>query len=74
MAAIQNDWLNALQGEFRKPYYKELFQTVKQEYHTHRIYPPSDDIFNAFHLLLGTDGHALFAIGNTAAGLVAVFR
>ena len=50
MAAIQNDWLDALQGEFRKPYYKELFQTVKQEYHTHRIYPPADDIFNAFHL------------------------
>ena len=50
MAAIQNDWLDALQGEFRKPYYKELFETVKKEYHTHQIYPPSDDIFNAFHL------------------------
>ena len=50
MAAIQNDWLDALQGEFRKPYYKELFETVKKEYHTHKIYPPSDDIFNAFHL------------------------
>lgn len=22
MAAIQNDWLDALQGEFRQPYYK----------------------------------------------------
>lgn len=50
MAAIQNDWLDALQGEFRKPYYKELFETVKKEYRTHKIYPPSDDIFNAFHL------------------------
>lgn len=50
MAAIQNDWLDALQGEFRKPYYKELFETVKKEYHTHKIYPPADDIFNAFHL------------------------
>lgn len=50
MAAINNDWLEALQEEFRKPYYKELFQKVNQEYRTHRIYPPADDIFNAFHL------------------------
>ena len=47
---IQNDWLDAIGGEFRKPYYKELYQLVKDEYHTHVIYPPADDIFNAFHL------------------------
>ena len=23
---------------------------MNQEYRTHRIYPPADDIFNAFHL------------------------
>lgn len=50
MAMIQNDWLDAIGGEFRKPYYKELYQIVKEEYHTHVIYPPADDIFNAFHL------------------------
>ena len=50
MAAIQNDWLDALQGEFRQPYYKKLFQTVNEEYRTRRIFPPADDIFNAFHL------------------------
>ena len=50
MAMIQNDWLDAIGGEFRKPYYKELYQFVKEEYHTHVIYPPADDIFNAFHL------------------------
>lgn len=50
MAALNNDWLDALKGEFRKPYYKKLFETVNQEYRTHRIYPPADDIFNAFHL------------------------
>lgn len=50
MAAIQNDWLEVLQEEFKKPYYKKLFQTVKAEYSTHQIFPPSDDIFNAFHL------------------------
>ena len=50
MAAIQNDWLDALQGEFRQPYYKKLFQTVNEEYRTRQIFPPADDIFNAFHL------------------------
>ena len=49
MAAINNDWLEALKDEFRKPYYKQLFETVNQEYKTKLIFPPSDDIFNAFH-------------------------
>lgn len=50
MAAISNDWLEVLKGEFRKPYYKELFQKVNEEYQTRQIFPPADDIFNAFHL------------------------
>lgn len=50
MGAINNDWLEALKGEFGKPYYKELFQKVNQEYRTRQIFPPADDIFNAFHL------------------------
>ena len=50
MAAINNDWLDALKDEFRKPYYKQLFKTVSEEYKTKLIFPPADDIFNAFHL------------------------
>ena len=50
MAAINNDWLEALEAEFHKPYYKQLFATVNQEYKTRLIFPPADDIFNAFHL------------------------
>ena len=49
MAMINNDWLPALKEEFRKPYYSELFSFVKDEYATRVIYPPADDIFNAFH-------------------------
>ena len=54
MSQITNDWLDAINGEFRKPYYKELYNFVKDEY----------DIFNAFHftplskvkvLILGQD-------------------
>lgn len=47
---IQNDWLPVLEPEFRKPYYRELYQFVKQEYDTAQVFPPAEDIFNAFHL------------------------
>lgn len=50
MGAIANDWLPSIKGEFSKPYYKELYQFVKEEYSKYRIYPPADDIFNALHL------------------------
>lgn len=50
MPAISNDWLEPLSPEFRKPYYRKLHQTIVEEYQTRPIFPPSDDIFNAFHL------------------------
>ena len=50
MSAISNDWLAPLTPEFRKPYYKQLHQKVVDEYNTHLVCPPADDIFNAFHL------------------------
>ena len=50
MAAISNDWLEPLRPEFSKPYYARLYKTVLKEYQTRRIYPPADDIFNAFAL------------------------
>ncbi len=49
MSAISNDWLGPLTKEFREPYYKKLYETVVNEYNTHQIFPPSDDIFNAFN-------------------------
>lgn len=48
MAQINNDWLPALKSEFAKPYYKDLYYFVKEEYETKEIFPPIDDIFNAF--------------------------
>lgn len=50
MAMIDNDWLTELGQEFAKPYYKELYQFVLDEYNTTQVFPPADDIFNAFHL------------------------
>ncbi len=49
MPPIQGAWASALKGEFRKPYYKKLFEVVAAEYQSRVIYPPADDLFNAFH-------------------------
>ena len=48
MAAIQGEWQKALAPEFRKPYYRKLYETVKKEYATRIIYPPSEDLFSAY--------------------------
>ena len=64
MPKITNDWLDAIGDEFEKPYYLDLRKFLLDEYRTRRIFPPADDIFNAFHftplskvkvLLLGQD-------------------
>ena len=49
MSMITNDWLTELGDEFKKPYYKKLYQFVLQEYNTTQVFPPAEDIFNAFH-------------------------
>ena len=75
MAAISNDWLEKIKSEFNKPYCKELYGFVKDEYANNVIFPPSEDIFNAFHstalkdvkvLLLGQDPYHNY---NQAHGL-----
>ena len=75
MAAINNDWLEKIKSEFNKPYYKELYGFVKDEYAKNIIFPPSEDVFNAFHstalkdvkvLLLGQDPYHNY---NQAHGL-----
>ncbi|MED9902674.1 MAG: uracil-DNA glycosylase [Lachnospiraceae bacterium] len=50
MGMLTGDWLTALSPEFKKPYYADLFRFVKKEYSTKQVFPPSEDIFNAFHL------------------------
>lgn len=49
MPALSGEWLQALKGEFRQPYYAQLYKTINEEYRTRQIFPPADDIFNAFH-------------------------
>ena len=46
---LKNDWKEALEREFEKPYYKELRQFLLQEYKTQQVFPPMHDILNALH-------------------------
>ena len=50
MPPITNDWSDELKEEYKKPYYKELYNKVNEEYARTKVFPPADDIFNAFHL------------------------
>ncbi|WP_440602817.1 uracil-DNA glycosylase [Bacillus sp. GB_SG_008] len=61
---LKNDWAPLLAPEFEKPYYQQLQLFLKEEYHTHVVYPKQEDIFNALHytsyqdtkvLILGQD-------------------
>ena len=50
MASIDNDWKGPLSSEFSKPYYKKLYESVRNEYRTRTVYPEPDDLFRAFEL------------------------
>jgi uracil-DNA glycosylase len=47
---LEPSWKAALEGEFGKPYFKELTDFVKNEYRKGKVYPPPKDIFRAFDL------------------------
>lgn len=49
MGAISGDWLRILAPEFKKTYYRDLYEFVQKEYRTATIFPPAEDIFNALH-------------------------
>ncbi len=50
MPPISGSWAKALENEFKSEYYKKLYLKVNEEYRTRKIFPPAEDIFNAFHL------------------------
>ena len=45
---IGNDWDSVLEDEFKKDYFLKVKEFVSEEYETKTIYPPRDEIFNAF--------------------------
>ncbi len=47
---IDPSWKTMLQEEFEAPYFEQLATFVREEYSTHRCFPPGPQIFNAFNL------------------------
>ena len=47
---IEPSWKLQLAAEFEQPYFANLVRMVKEEYATHKCYPPGKLIFNAFNL------------------------
>ncbi|MGX9133084.1 uracil-DNA glycosylase [Rummeliibacillus sp. JY-2-4R] len=45
---FDNDWQDVLGEEFEKPYYLQLREFLIHEYFTETIYPPMEDMWNAF--------------------------
>ena len=50
MINVGNDWQPFFDEEQVKPYYLELREFLKNEYRSHQVFPPMDEIFNAFRL------------------------
>lgn len=47
---IGNDWDNILKDIYNEEYFKELMLKVNDEYSNKIIYPPKNEVFNAFKL------------------------
>lgn len=47
---IGNDWDLALEDEYEKGYFLKIMKFIDDEYENKVIYPPYEDIFNAFKL------------------------
>ncbi len=47
---IELSWKAALQGEFEKPYFRELTEFVRGEYLNAKVFPPPKYIFHALEL------------------------
>jgi uracil-DNA glycosylase len=45
---IADSWKSRLEDEFKKPYFGQLINFVRDEYKVHKIYPSGKEIFRAF--------------------------
>ena len=46
---IEESWKSALENEFTKPYFNQMIQYLREEKKTKTVFPPGDEIFNAFN-------------------------
>ena len=49
MFNLNDEWKNALAEEFDKPYFQKLMEQIQNEYSTNEVFPPVEDVFNAFN-------------------------
>lgn len=47
---IEGSWRTLLSDEFQQPYFNELKNFLLEEKKNHTVFPPGDQIFNAFNL------------------------
>ncbi|WP_350343446.1 uracil-DNA glycosylase [Proteinivorax tanatarense] len=50
MFSLHNDWAELLKEEQNKCYYKNLITFLKEEYKKNTIYPPPEQVFDAFNI------------------------
>lgn len=50
MVDIEASWKQHLEGEFAKPYFAQLIESVRNEYRNGLCFPPGKLVFNAFNL------------------------
>ncbi|MBQ3464484.1 uracil-DNA glycosylase [Candidatus Saccharibacteria bacterium] len=50
---MHDSWKPFLDSEFKKPYFQELSDFLKREYEAKTIFPPKNQVFNAFSTDLG---------------------
>ena len=50
MVDIEASWKQHLEGEFTKPYFAQLTESVRNEYMNSLCFPPGKLVFNAFNL------------------------
>lgn len=47
---IESSWKKVMENEFEKPYFSRLVDFVRNEYSSHKVFPPGNMIFRAFDL------------------------
>lgn len=47
---LNDSWWAVMKSEFEQPYYQELCEWLKEEYHTQVVFPEQGDIYRALHL------------------------
>ncbi len=48
LSNIHPSWLEVIGDEFEKPYFLELTKFIENERADHAVFPPEEDVFNAF--------------------------